>query len=362
MKFSIAKIQLESALKGLMPFTDKKDPSNISAHICIEATPKSLILQANDLEMGLCLTLNIDTQEGGSAVLNAKHLLDILSKLELGDLTLESQGDFVLVSFKRSKFKLPVLDKAYFPEFPPYAHLPSVRFSDTSLGDYFKKLAPVISTSTTNSPKYEFTGALLVLQEHLELVATDTRRLSRAQMQLEESPSDHGEFILPKRAMLEITKLFSSDFEMFYDPKNPTMLFFKNASTVLFAKLISGKYPSYQSVIPTQFTHTMELNTQDFKDAINITHALGATTKIIFHPDKIEFETLESESPSFASTFIEASTPLDQHIIHAQARYLLDALNALPSPTFELCLNEQSAPFVIQKNDFLTVVMPITQE
>ncbi|WP_121022270.1 DNA polymerase III subunit beta [Helicobacter vulpis] len=364
MKFSIAKTQLESALKDLIAFTDKKDASNISAHICLEATSESLIFQANDLEMGLCLTLNIDVQEEGSAVFNAKHLLDILSKLELGDLMLESQENTMLVRFKRSKFKLALLDKAYFPKFPDYAHLPSVHFSDTTLGDHFRKLAQVITTNTANTSKYEFMGVLLVLQENLELVATDTRRLSLAQMEVEGLLEAHTrmEFILPKRAALEIVKLFKGDFEMFYEPKDPTMLFFKNASMVLFAKLISGKYPSYQNVIPTQFIHKIELNTQDFKDAINITHALGTTTKIIFYPDKIEFESLESESPNFASTFIEANTPLDQHIIHAQARYLLDALNALPSPTFELCLNEENAPFVIQKNNFLTVVMPVAQE
>ncbi|MFC3848267.1 DNA polymerase III subunit beta [Helicobacter baculiformis] len=363
MKFVIAKTQLESALKDLIAFTDKKDLSNITSHVCIEATQNALVFQANDLEMGLCLTLNISAQEEGSATLNARHLLDIVSKLESGDLLLERKEDFVHVSFKRSKFKLPLFDKTHFPEFPTYAHLPSVHFSDTSLGDHFKNLAQVI---TTNASKYEFTGMLLALQENLELVATDTRRLSLAQMEVEGlATNTRTEFILPKRAALEIVKLFKGDFEMFYEPKvsddsrESSMLFFKNASMVLFSKLISGKYPSYQAIIPTSFTHQIELNTQDFKEAIKITQALSPTTKISFYPDKIEFESLQTENLSSGSTFIEASTPLEDFVIHAHARHLLDALNALCTPTFELCLNDQSAPFVIQKNSFTTIIMPV---
>ncbi|WP_104758171.1 DNA polymerase III subunit beta [Helicobacter salomonis] len=365
MKFVIAKTQLESALKDLIAFTDKKDSSNIASHVCMEAQQDVLVLQANDLEMGLCLTLEVSAQEEGSATLNARHLLDIVSKLESGDLMLERQEDFVHVSFKRSKFKLPLFDKAYFPEFPAYAHLPHVHFSDTTLGDHFKKLAQVI---TTNASKCEFTGVLLALQESLELVATDTRRLSLVQMEVEKLNTDtRTEFILPKRAMLEIIKLFRGDFDMFYEPKKSedsqeaSMLFFKNASMVLFSKLISGKYPSYQAIIPASFAHQINLKTQDFKEAINVTHALGAVTKIIFHPDKIEFESSRTESSGFASTSIEAKTPLEGFVIHAQARYLLDALNALATPTFELCLNAQDTPFVIRKDAFMTIIMPVVE-
>ncbi|WP_199764903.1 DNA polymerase III subunit beta [Helicobacter felis] len=354
MKFIIAKTELEAALKDLIAFTNKKDMVNITSHVCIEAKADALIFQANDLEMGLCLTLNIPAQETGSAVLNAKYLLDIISKLEKGDLLLESQDNFMHVHFKRSKFKLPLLDKEYFPSFPTYDHLPVVYFDDSTLSDYFKKLAQVI---TTNASKYEFSGVLLALQENLELVATDTKRLSVVQMEIGGTTSaDRQELILPKRAMLEVAKLFRGDFEMRYD-KN--MIFFKNASMVLFAKLISGKYPHYQNIIPSTFAHQLECNTQDFKDAINITQALGATTKIIFRPDKIEFETLQTENPSFASTFVEASTPLDGFVIHAQARHLLDALSALSTPTFDFCLSVENQPFVIQKNGFITVVMPV---
>lgn len=356
MKILIEKTPLEDALKNLIAFTDKKDLANITSHVFMEANAGILRFEANDLEMGLSLRLETEVVEPGSATLNAKHFLDIVSKLEPGQLALESKEDFVHVSFKRSKFKLPLFDQANFPPFPTCEQLPLIHFSDTALGDHFKKLLNVIKT---NASKYEFGGALLVFKDRLELVATDAARLSLVQINPDHMPEPTTpvqEFILPKRAMLEIVKLFESDFDMFYEPN---MLFFKNDSLLLYSKLISGKYPNYQNIIPKTFAHKLELETQSFKEAIKITNALGTTTKIIFYPDRVEFESLHTESSSFASTSIEANTPLDNFVLKAYARHLLDALNALSAPTFNLLLNESSQPFLVEKEGFKTIIMPV---
>ncbi len=359
MHLVIEKTRLEEALKNLIAFTDRKDLTNITSHICLEAKGDLLRLEANDLEMGLCLSLNASILEEGGATFNARHFLDIASKLEQGELTLQTKENYVHISFKRSKFKLPLFDKADFPPFPSFENLPFVHFSDTALGEYFKKLTHVIST---NASKYEFGGVLLVFKDRLELVATDTRRLALVQMDPDNMPTAETtqEFILPKRAMLEISKLFESNFDMFYETHDqPSMLFFKNASMVLYSKLISGKYPNYQAIIPSEFAHQLELDTQKFKEAIQITNALSSTTKICFYPGYIEFESSQYENPSFASTSIEAQTTLEGFTLHVHARHVLDALNALHTPTFTLLLNENTQPFLVQNEGFKTLIMPV---
>ncbi|WP_199764395.1 DNA polymerase III subunit beta [Helicobacter bizzozeronii] len=375
MKIVIEKTLLEDALKSLIAFTDKKDMSNITSHVLIEAQGETLHLEANDLEMGLSLQITSAIEEEGSATLNAKHFLDIVSKLGPGELTLHTKEgeDFVHLSFKRSKFKLPLFDRAHFPPFPTPENLPSLHFSDTALSDQLKKLSNVINV---NEPKYEFSGALLVFEERLELVATDTRRLSLVQIDPDHMPAKENpalEFILPKRALLEVVKLFSKgDFDMFYEKPNladsaskSTMLFFKNESLLLYTRLISGKYPNYQQIIPQEFTHKVELKTQDFKDGVQIVHTLSPSIQIAFYPERVEFKSMQSESSlsatphNFAETSMETSTPLDGFILHAHARYLLDALNALSTPTFDLLLNEKNMPFMIEKGGFRTLIMPI---
>lgn len=305
MQLIIDKTRLEKALQNLVAFTDRKDLANIASHVCLEAKSGVLRLEANDLEMGLCLHLQADIAKEGSATFNAKHFLDIASKLENGDLSLEADSDFVHVRFKRSKFKLPLFDRNDFPAFPSHENLPSLHFSDGTLSEHFKKLVHVIKT---NASKYEFGGVLMVLKERLELAATDTRRLSLVQMDADNMPAEvlNTEYILPKRAMLEISKLFEGDFDMFYEPKEPSMLFFKNDALLLYSKLIGGKYPNYEAIFPKEFTHKFDLESQSFKEAIQITNALSATTKIVFYPERIEFESSQSESPSFASISIEA--------------------------------------------------------
>ncbi|BCZ17316.1 DNA polymerase III subunit beta DnaN [Helicobacter sp. NHP19-003] len=357
MQLTIDKTRLERALQHLVAFTDRKDLANIASHVCLEAKNGGLRLEANDLEMGLCLHLEADIVQEGSATFNAKHFLDIASKLENGDLSLEADADFVHVRFKRSKFKLPLFDRNDFPAFPSHDNLPFLHFSDTTLGEHFKKLVHVIKT---NASKYEFGGVLMVLKDRLELAATDTRRLSLVQMDADNIPEQAlmTEYILPKRAMLEISKLFENDFDMFYEPKDPSMLFFKNEEMLLYSKLIGGKYPNYEAIFPKQFAHTFDLEAQNFKEAIQITSALSPTTKIIFYPERIEFESLENESPSFASTSIEAKTPLEGFELQVHARHLLDAINALNTPTFELSLNQSTDPFLVEKDGFKTLIMP----
>ncbi|GMB96154.1 DNA polymerase III subunit beta [Helicobacter sp. NHP22-001] len=357
MQLTIDKVRLERALQHLVAFTDRKDLANIASHVCLEAKDGGLRLEANDLEMGLCLHLEAHIVKEGSATFNAKHFLDIASKLENGDLSLEADSDFVHVRFKRSKFKLPLFDRNDFPAFPSHDNLPFLHFGDGALSEYFKKLAPVIKT---NASKYEFGGVLMVLKETLELAATDTRRLSLVQMDAENMPEEslNTEYILPKRAMLEISKLFESDFDMFYEPKDPSMLFFKNDEMVLYSKLIGGKYPNYEAIFPKEFAHQFELETQSFKEAIQITSALSPTTKIVFYPEHIEFESLENESPSFSSTSIETKTPLEGFELQVQARHLLDALNTSASANFTLSLNQSTDPFLVEKDGFKTLIMP----
>ncbi|CCF81910.1 hypothetical protein HBZS_123610 [Helicobacter bizzozeronii CCUG 35545] len=111
MKIVIEKTLLEDALKSLIAFTDKKDMSNITSHVLIEAQGETLHLEANDLEMGLSLQITSAIEEEGSATLNAKHFFRhrIQTRTRGIDFTHQRGRGFCAFEFQTLQIQAPPL-------------------------------------------------------------------------------------------------------------------------------------------------------------------------------------------------------------------------------------------------------------
>lgn len=352
MKFTVNKLILESLLTALLPFLEKKDNSQITSHILINAYGDKVELKSTDSEIGLSLTTSdITIIEEGSSTANGRKISEIVKSLKDDEITVELVDSNLYLKQKSSKYKLPTFNHTEFPEFPYFENLPKIGLNSQDLILAFKKASPAIDT---NNPKFELNGALLDIKAGgVNVVATDTKRL--AIYQINEQNSEELSIIIPKKAIQEIQKIFYNDVDIFYAQ---TFLFIRSKEALFFTKLINGKFPDYHRILPKEFKFSLNLQKDRFVEAIKQISIISPELKMTLSKDKITFESLSEENME-AKTEIESNYEDEDFMIAFSSRYVLDCLSAIDSKEFTASFNQSNMPFEISSDNFKTLVMPI---
>ncbi|PNV84316.1 MAG: DNA polymerase III subunit beta [Sulfurimonas sp.] len=353
MKITVQKSIIENILVHAQPFLEKKDTSQITSHVLIDVSNSKLSVKATDYEIGLLVSTDkVNIIGNGTVTANGKKFLDIVRILKDVDINLEVKNDILYISQSHSNFKLPTFSYNEFPVFPTYEGKPRITINSHSLIESLKKITPSIDT---NNPKFELNGALIdIREESINFASTDTRRL--AVVNLDNENSNQLSIIIPKKAIIEIQKLFFDDIELYYDETN---LIINSKNYTFFTKLINGKFPEYSRIIPKEISKTLILPKAVMIESIKQITTISTDVKITFFNNTITFESLSDDN-------IEAKTEINYEtgfsspfIIAINSRYLLDFLNTINSSEFTIGLNESNLPFVLSEANFKTVVMPI---
>jgi len=358
MKLLIEKNQFENMLSTLQPFVEKKDVSQITSHILIKAKENELTLKATDYEIGLKITTkNLIIEENGIATVNGKKLLEIIKRLKNENVILEASEDSIVIKQGKSKFKLPMFEANEYPEFPNIENKPKIEINSLKLLKSIKKAIPAIDS---NNPKFELNGALIDIKtDKINIVSTDTKRLSIVTIENENNEnqaSSEFSLIVPKKALVEIQKIFFEDIEIYYDEVN---LIIKSQNYEFYTKLINGNFPKYERIIPKEIKNILRLPKQSFSEEIKLITSISNEIKITLTNSKIIFESLSNES-SEAKSELEFNTDIKSEItLGVNSKYLIDFLSLIDSDEFLMEINEGKLPFTVKSENFITVIMPI---
>jgi len=354
MKIQVSKLLIESILINLQAFLEKKDASQITSHLYFEATNDLVTIKATDGEIGLIIKSdNIIITQEGSFTANGKKLLDIIRILNNeNEITLEIIENNLTIRQNRSKFKLPTFNPQNFPSFPLLKNQAPISIDSITLIKSLKKISSAIDN---NNPKFELNGAFLDIKANeTKLVGTDTRRLSVSTIKSQ----NENEFslIIPKKAILEIQKLFIDQINIYYDNTN---LIIENQNYYFFTRLINGNYPNYQRIIPTESKITLTLPKKEMIDSIKMITTISQEIKITFTSNNILFNSLTADNVE-AKTELNIETGIqDSFELNVNSRYLLDFISQVEESEFQILLNESTLPFVLKDREFITVIMPI---
>jgi len=354
MKFTISKSILENILINMQPFLEKKDTSQITSHIYIESNNENVTFKSTDHEIGLVIqTREVRIESDGKITANGKKLLDMIRSLKNENVILEEENGILYILQNRSKYELNTYNANEYPSFPNIEDKPKIEIDSTLLIQSLKKITPAIDT---NNPKYELNGALININENkIAFVSTDTRRL--ALVTVDNNSSDELSVIIPKKAILEIQKLFFNNIEIYYDK---TYLIIKNEQFFFFTKLINGNYPDYTRIIPKDINKKFKLPKSKIIEAIKQIMIVSSEIKITFLPNSIKFESM-SKDGFVALTEIEHQNDTEDEIILAvHNKYILDFLSQITTSDFEILINKSNLPFMLKSEDFLTIIMPIS--
>ena len=354
MKVLIKKNILETIIINTSSYLDKKDLSSITSHIFINAKDSTLTIKATDNEIGLSYkSQNVNIVDEGIATANGKKLLDIIKSLKDGEVILETIQNHLYIKQNNSKYRLPMQKADDFPDFPTIENKKRFNINAANLSKSLKKITN--SIENTNS-KIELTGALIDIKNNsINLVGTDTKRLSVYTIDIE-SQSEPFSIIIPKKAIVEIQKIFYENIEIYYD-ENIFIAISQNFE--FFTKLINGRYPDYERVIPKESKININLNREKMIEGIKTISMLSEIIKITINKENITFESINNDN-SEAKTVIEQKFDIEDNIIlGVKNRFILDFLSSIEDSEFTLSYNDVGLPYVLRSEELKTVIMPI---
>ncbi len=353
MKIATRKDVIESILINAQAFLERKDPTNITSHIYIDATGDETIIKATDAEIGLEVkSTQFEVVEPGIFTANGKKLLDIVRTLKDDTIEFELVDSNLIIKQKSTKFKLPTFSHEEYPTFPTTDNKAQITLDSLQLIKSFKKITPAIDI---NNPKYELNGALLDIKENKTyFVGTDTRRL--AIVELENQSNEELAIIIPKKAIIEIQKLFLDKIDIYYDENS---IIIKNDQFFLYSRLINGKFPDYQRIIPQNTKYNLNIPKKEILEAMKVINIISPEIKITFESNLITLESLNSDIQE-AKTSIETPINIDESFALAvNSKFLFDFISQVDEESFTIGLNEPNMPFIVKSQNFLTVIMPI---
>lgn len=352
MKFSIKKNILENLLITAQPFLEKKDLSQITSHILFNIDEDILKVYATDFEIGFSYeTKNIKVESQGNVTANGKVLIDIVKKLKDDLVILEKKQNFLHIKQEKSNFKLPVFDANDYPSFPTLKEEKVMNINSSTFFKMIKKISPSIDS---NHIRAELNGALVDLKnESINIVGTDTKRLAIINT---DGNFEESQIIISKKAILEIQKIELENLNFYYDETN---FIIKNEEFLFFTKLMRGKFPAYEKILPKEYKIILELSRDKIIEAIKQISTISDITKITFFENNILFESL-SDDNSEGKTQIEHEMNLNEEIhFSVKNKYILDFLNNIQTSNFTLKYNEPTLPFLLKSENFKTLVMPM---
>lgn len=353
MKLSINKGILESAIALCNAYADKKDNSAITSHLLFEANDDKLVIKASDYEFGLSYKIKkIKIDSNGFATVQAKSIVDMIKNLANEDIVLETVENSLFIRQKSTKYKLAMFNYEDFPSFPNTDDKDKFDLDSSDLSRSLKKILPAVDI---NNPKMSLNGALIdIKSDKINFVSTDTKRL--AIYTLKKANDKEFSLSIPKKAIMEMQKLFYEKIELFY---GDNILIAKNEKFEFFTKLINDKFPDYEKVVPKEIKQKLSFKTEEFLDSLKKISVVAEKMKLYFNKNKLIFEGISLDN-------MEAKTELDIELnieesfsLNIKIKYLMDFLNSIESEDFEFEINEPNLAFIVRSGELETIIMPV---
>ncbi len=366
---TLIKINREALLRPLQAVSgiiERRHTLPILSNVLLERTGNRISLVATDIEIEITAVTSLDSDGENKAItVGARKLLDILRALpETSEVSLALQERRLQLKSGKSRFNLQTLPPEDFPRLAA-AEGSASKFSMPQ--KLLRTLLALVQYAMAQQDiRYYLNGLLMVLDGGtLKLVATDGHRLAFASRDLGAKDLPKQEVILPRKTIIELTKLLSDTEDPVSIELSSNQARFSFGEVLLISKLVDGKFPDYGRVIPQDQPKHLRLKRTELLAALQRAAILtsdkfrGVRWVLSNGGLKIICTNTEQEE---AQEELDVDYKGDGLDIGFNVGYLLDVLNNLDVDEIDCGLGDanSSALFTVpSKADFKYVVMPM---
>ena len=362
MKFTAAREALLKPLQAVIGVVERRQTMPILSNVLIVTRDGQLSVTATDLEVELVAAADVDTQTGGEITVSGRKLLDICRALPDGaEIDVGVSGEKLTVRSGRSRFNLATLPAAEFPVVEDIKAAQSISVSQETLGRLIEKTH---FSMAQQDVRYYLNGMLLETGGgRLRAVATDGHRLALCQADADGS-SEEQQVIVPRKGVLELQRLLSGDGDLNIElGANHVRIQLEGIRFT--SKLIDGRFPEYERVIPKESANELKADRGAFKGALQRTAILSNEKyrgiRLVIRDSGVVLQAHNPEQEE-AEEELEVEYSGEDIEIGFNVNYLLDALGAVDGDDVTLSVQDSNSSCLIRqpgKDDCTFVVMPM---
>jgi len=266
MKFIVSSSRLLKQLQVLGGVINSNNTLPILDNFLFELSENELKTSASDLETTMSSTIEVESTDTGAIAINARLLLDTLKTFPDQPLTFKIKGENTIeISSEQGKY-----DMAFFngEEFPKAVELPSPSNTDIPSHILATAINKTLFATGNDDLRPVMSGVFFQFSsKNLTFVATDAHKLVKY-TRTDVSAEKTAEFIMPKKPLNLLKGILGGSEETVSIEYNDTNAKFTFDNVVLVCRLIDGKYPNYEAVIPKENPNKLTVDRASFLNSV----------------------------------------------------------------------------------------------
>lgn len=363
MKFSIPREALLAPIAQVVNVVERRQTLPVLANFLIEAVDEGLRITGTDMEVELVARANAEVAQTGAVTVPARKLVDICRALPEGvQINVQLNDDKFAMHAGRSRFTLATLPAGEFPSSDQAESLASYELSQSKLSWLVDKTSFAMAHQDV---RHYLNGLLLEFREGMvRAVATDGHRLALAEMTAD-IKGDVRSLIVPRKGVLEMNRILDDVDETLSVVVGQGFLRIDRERIVMTTKLIDGRFPDYEAVIPIETDQAVIVDRGQMSQALQRAAILSnekyrgvrldldpGTIRVVAHNPQQE-EAVEE---------VEAEHAFDKLKVGFNVNYLLDALSSIDGEKVRIALRDANSSCLVTAIDsdaIRQVVMPL---
>ena len=374
MEINLKREAFSSTLQNINSVVDKSTSSNkpILSNFVIrtmEGEVSKVEFSSTDYELSLVEQVEAEIIEPGSICVNAKKVFDIVKELQDEDVKIRSTEQlWIHITCGSSEMRLPSVEVGLYPQ----TVLEDLPQSVTiSVDDLKQCIDMTLFAAITNESRRNLMGVCLssTSDKQTRWLSTDGHRLAQILKSVDDlNFSEDQEVIVPRKALTEVRRtadLFGQTVVISFDER---VMQFTGGRISFKTRLIEGKFPNCDPIIPKDNTMEIIVNRESFINSLRIVSSISSEklrpVKLLISQGVLK---LESEKADYGEVVdeIEIGYEGDPFQIGFNSRYLLDVLIVIESEDIKLECKNSMSPTIIKSTvdeSFLSVIMPLRVE
>jgi len=364
MNIKINREVLIKPLSSVVGIVEKRQALPILSNLLLVGNANKLTFTATDLEMQTSLNIDTKIETDFEITISARKLFDITRALpENSELDFQINESRVNVKAGKSKFNLQTLPSKDYPLLKKNdSESVSVKLSQNKLKGLLKQVDFAMAQQDI---RYYLNGLLFEIQgQKLNIVGTDGHRLSFTSAKLDDN-YEKKEVIIPRKTIMELIKLLDDSDEIVELEILNQQVTFKFGDIFIITKVIDGKFPDYNRVIPVGYENGFLIDRQMLLNAMQRASILSNEKyrgiRLVLSENNMKLITTNSEQEE-AQEDIEISYNKEAIDIGFNVTYLIDVLNNIQFDQLSFTFKDSNSSCLVtipNNDDYKYVVMPM---
>ncbi|MBN09658.1 MAG: DNA polymerase III subunit beta [Flavobacteriaceae bacterium] len=368
MKFIVSSASLLKEIQIIGGVVNNTNTLPILDNFLFEINEETLTLSASDLETTMSTSIKIESTDKGSIALPARLLTDTLKTFAEQPLTfIKTNENTIEIVANNGKYAVAFVSGEEFPK-PSYIKDPN---TTTIKGDVLSTaINSTLFASGNDDLRPMMTGVFFQFSsESLNFVATDAHKMVKYS-RTDFSSENNAEFIMPKKPLQILKAIMTSyigDVKIEYNDNNAQFIF---DSSTLTCRLIDGKYPNYEAVIPKENPNILKIDRALFLNSVRrVSYFSNKTThqiRLNIAGSSLIISAEDFDYSNKAEERMECDYKGEDLQIGFNSRFLIEMLNNLNTETIQLSMSLPNRAGLIypvdnpEKSEHITMlVMPV---